>query len=129
MLASPFAAELLAGSLDYDAMVLDLQHGVGGPDHVYPLLQALGGADMAKGVVPLVRAASNDPASLGYALDAGARGVIMPLIDSRADAQQFVSACLHYPKGTRSWGPIRSDLMHRLRAERGSGGGGGGGGG
>ena len=48
---------------------------------------------------------------------AGARGVIMPLIESRADAERFVSACLHYPQGTRSWGPLRAELMHRLEEE------------
>ena len=127
MLSSPAAAELLAASLPYDAMTLDLQHGMGGSEGLYAWLQALGGSQIGRGVVPLVRAAENNAHHVGYALDAGVRGIIMPMVNCPADAEQFVSACRHFPEGTRSWGPMRAGLMAKLAEEARAGSGGDGG--
>lgn len=54
----------------------------------------------------LVRVAAGDPALIGRALDAGADGVIVPLVEDAAQAEAAVSAAHHPPRGTRSWGPL-----------------------
>ena len=118
-LGSPIATEVMAATVPFDAVTLDLQHGTSTTiENLYPLLQALGssgvGGYSAGGIVPIVRAAENDAASLGYILDAGARGVIMPLINCAADAEAFVAAARYPPYGTRSFGPFRANMMHRL---------------
>ena len=58
----------------------------------------------------LVRVADNDPGLIGRALDAGAQGVVCPLINSAADAARFVRAVKYPPVGARSWGPYRAQL-------------------
>ncbi|MHA7208970.1 HpcH/HpaI aldolase family protein [Arthrobacter sp. MDT1-65] len=54
----------------------------------------------------LVRVAANDAALIGRALDAGADGVVVPLVDSVADAEAAVAASHYPPHGARSWGPL-----------------------
>jgi 4-hydroxy-2-oxoheptanedioate aldolase len=54
----------------------------------------------------LVRVAANDAALIGRALDAGADGVVVPLVDSVADAERAVAASHYPPAGARSWGPL-----------------------
>lgn len=81
---------------------LDAQHG-----HFddRSLRDALGGR--TAGTAPiLVRVAANDPALIGRALDAGADGVIVPLVSSVADAEAAVAASRYPPSGARSWGPL-----------------------
>jgi 4-hydroxy-2-oxoheptanedioate aldolase len=62
----------------------------------------------AGGAAPLVRVARNDPWLIGNALDLGAVGVIVPMVDDAAQAARAVSACHHAPEGERSWGPVRA---------------------
>jgi 4-hydroxy-2-oxoheptanedioate aldolase len=52
----------------------------------------------------------NEPGIIGKVLDAGAYGVICPMINTRAQAEAFVSACKYPPQGTRSNGPVRAIL-------------------
>lgn len=83
-------------------VALDAQHG-----HFddRSLRDALGGrtADMAP---MLVRVAANDAALIGRALDAGADGVIVPLVSTVDDARAAVAASHYPPLGARSWGPL-----------------------
>ena len=58
----------------------------------------------------MVRVAANDPALIGQALDAGAQGVIVPLIDRPEQAAAAVRACRFPPEGGRSYGPMRAGL-------------------
>ena len=58
----------------------------------------------------LVRVADNDPGLIGRALDAGAQGIVCPLINSAQDAERFVRAVKYPPRGNRSWGPYRAQL-------------------
>jgi len=57
-----------------------------------------------------VRVSWNRPGEIMRALDAGAQGVIVPMIQSVADAQAAVGACRYAPDGYRSWGPSRNAL-------------------
>jgi 4-hydroxy-2-oxoheptanedioate aldolase len=102
-MASPFGAELLARA-GADYVCVDLQHGLASFDGLTPLLQgiALGGA------LPLVRVAENEAWQIGKALDQGALGVIVPLVETAEEAARAVAACRYPPDGSRSFGPSRA---------------------
>ena len=61
-------------------------------------------------VLPMVRVPWNEPGIIGKVLDAGAYGVICPMINTRAEAEAFIAACKYPPKGKRSNGPIRAGI-------------------
>jgi 4-hydroxy-2-oxoheptanedioate aldolase len=105
-LDSPVSTERI-GRLGYDYVVLDAQHGVLG----HPgLLAGLTAIDAGGRSVGLVRVAANDATHIGAALDAGAGGVIVPLVDDAAGAAAAVTAARYPPAGRRSYGPVRSAL-------------------
>lgn len=102
---NPYTAEVL-GHCGYDAITIDLQHGMFGVDAAIACLQAVS----ATPATPLVRCRSNDAEDIGHLLDAGAYGVICPSIDTVDQAQRFVAACRYPPLGRRSFGPSRGLL-------------------
>jgi 4-hydroxy-2-oxoheptanedioate aldolase len=102
---SPYLAEVLS-HCGYDAVVVDMQHGMFGMDHAISLLQAVS----AGPAVPMARCPSHDPATIGKLLDAGAYGIVCPGVDTAAQAAAFVSACRYPPTGARSFGPSRGLL-------------------
>jgi 4-hydroxy-2-oxoheptanedioate aldolase len=105
-LDSPGLAERLAG-VGYDYVVLDAQHGeLDGRAQAAALIAI----DAASGASGLVRVEANHATPIGRALDSGAAGVIVPLINSAADAAAAVAASRYPPAGIRSFGPLRSDL-------------------
>jgi len=106
-LDDPFAAELVAGC-GFDSVCIDLQHGLADPGRLSDFLRAI---ELA-GAVALVRAPWNDAASLMRILDAGALGVIVPMIGSAEDARAAVAACRYPPAGIRSHGPTRAVRAH-----------------
>ncbi|MTD53058.1 HpcH/HpaI aldolase family protein [Amycolatopsis pithecellobii] len=99
----PVIAEKLALT-GFDYVCVDQQHGLIGFDSFVATMTALA----RTGAAPLVRVARNDATEIGRALDAGANGVIVPLVDDAAQAGQAVAACRYAPAGTRSFGPTRS---------------------
>lgn len=104
-IAHTFTAEIMARQ-GFDALCVDLQHGTLEADSVLPMLQAISQTD----TVPFVRVAWNDPDRMMRALDLGAYGIIVPLINTAEEAALAVSACRYPPVGMRSSGPIRA--MH-----------------
>lgn len=102
-LASPFAAELMAHQ-GYDALTIDMQHGLMGYDIAVGMLQAISTTE----VTPLVRIPWNDPSMAMRMADAGAYGVICPMVNSRAECEAFVGALRYPPAGYRSYGPLRA---------------------
>lgn len=106
VLDAPVATERIA-RLGYDYVCLDMQHGLLG---YAGLLTSLTAIDAGGASVGLVRVEANDPTPIGRALDAGATGVIVPLVDSAADAARAVEAARYPPLGRRSYGPMRSML-------------------
>lgn len=100
---SPVTAEAMA-RMGFDWLTIDMQHGLIGYGDCRAMLQATAGA------VSLVRVPSHDPAMIGKVLDAGAQGVIIPLINSAAEAAAAVAACRYPPSGRRSFGPTRAAL-------------------
>jgi 4-hydroxy-2-oxoheptanedioate aldolase len=103
---SSLTAELGAAS-GYDYVCVDLQHGLSDERMMVSMLQAT----MAAGSTPLVRVAWNEPGLIMRALDLGAAGVIVPLIESAAEASLAVRACRYPPEGMRSYGPSRAELV------------------
>src|ERR1700680_847035 len=83
-----------------------MQHGMIEYQTMVTMLQAFSTTD----VVTLVRGPWNDPAHIQKALDAGAYGIICPMINNRAEAEKFVSSMRYAPLGSRSSGPIRASL-------------------
>jgi len=100
-LGSPAVIELAAAA-NPDAIVVDAQHGLW--DRA-TLEQAVGVA--AKSAPVLVRVAENSTLAIGQALDAGAEGVIVPLIETDEEAAAAVAAARFPPEGTRSGGGVR----------------------
>lgn len=110
---SAVTAEVLAAA-GFDYVCADLQHGaVDYPDMV-PMLAAVGGA----GATPIVRVPVNDPAVIGKVLDAGALGVVVPLVSSAEEAAAAVAACRYPPRGVRSYGPVRASTVLGSRDPR-----------
>lgn len=105
LLADPVVAELL-GACDADYVVVDLQHGAASWADLPTVCQAM----RAGGRAPLVRVPWNEPVHVMRALDCGAAGVVVPLVDSAEDAVRAVQACSFPPAGSRSWGPMWGDV-------------------
>ena len=97
-----FTAELMANQ-SWDSLTLDMQHGVIDYSHAISILQAISTTN----VVPLARVNWNEPGQIMKILDAGAYGIICPMVSNRKEAENFVQACMYPPKGYRSYGPIR----------------------
>ncbi|PAU74113.1 MULTISPECIES: HpcH/HpaI aldolase family protein [Halomonas] len=101
-IACPFTAEIMAEQ-GYDAVTIDMQHGLVGYEVGTNMLQAM----RASGVAPMVRVPWLDPGSVMKALDAGAYGIICPMINNAEEAARLVSYVRYPPIGTRSFGPTR----------------------
>ncbi|MFM7119578.1 MAG: HpcH/HpaI aldolase family protein [Gammaproteobacteria bacterium] len=104
-LANTHTAELLAHA-GFDWICVDLQHGLLDYGDLRHMLPAISGTP----TTPLVRVAGNNPAEIMKVLDAGAMGVIVPLVNNRAEAAAAVAACRYPPDGMRSFGPVRAAL-------------------
>jgi 4-hydroxy-2-oxoheptanedioate aldolase len=100
-----FAAEVMA-HMGWDSLVVDMQHGIVDYQAMVTMLQAIS----TTAVTPMVRVPWNDPAAIMKSLDAGAYGVICPMINSAEECAKFVGACRYAPRGYRSSGPVRAVL-------------------
>lgn len=101
MLREPLVAET-ASKAGYDWVCIDLQHGMAGFAELPGMLQAVSLGPAA----PLVRVPWNEDWMIGRALDAGAAGVIVPMVNTPEEAASAVAACRYAPKGRRSVGPV-----------------------
>jgi 4-hydroxy-2-oxoheptanedioate aldolase len=102
---SAFSAETMAHA-GWDTLTIDLQHGVVDYQAMLGMLQAISTTE----TVPLVRVPWLEPGILMKSLDAGAYGVICPMINTADDAAKLVQYTHYAPRGTRSFGPIRALL-------------------
>jgi 4-hydroxy-2-oxoheptanedioate aldolase len=105
---SAWTAELAARS-GHDWVVIDTQHGLIGYDVMLQMLQAI----TAGGVPSFVRVPWNEPGTIMKALDAGAGGVIVPMVNSAKEAEAVAGACRYPPKGFRSMGPVRARVVNQ----------------
>jgi 4-hydroxy-2-oxoheptanedioate aldolase len=99
-------AEMVAARGTTEAITLDLQHGLFDHGSALSAIRAIS----AHGPAPMVRLSGIDAALIGHLLDAGAAGVIAPMVESVAEAEALVAACRYPPVGGRSHGPIRTVL-------------------
>jgi 4-hydroxy-2-oxoheptanedioate aldolase len=102
MSGSPFVAEMM-GLEGFHYVCLDLQHGLMGYDSFLACMYAVTRTEST----PIVRVPSLDSELIGKVLDAGAHGVIVPMVESAAEAARAVSACRYFPEGRRSIGSSR----------------------
>jgi 4-hydroxy-2-oxoheptanedioate aldolase len=103
---SSFSAELL-GSVGFDWACIDLQHGLAASDTMVPMIQALA----VSRTPTFVRVPWNEPGAIMRALDLGAVGVIVPMVNDVASARAAIGACRYAPDGYRSYGPTRAGLL------------------
>ncbi len=99
---SSFTAEIMA-SAGYDSVTADLQHGAFDYHAALTMFQAM----RASGVAVMARVPWLDGGAIMKVLDAGAYGVICPMINTRQEAERLVSFVRYPPQGTRSFGPTR----------------------
>ena len=104
-IGNPFTAEIMAGA-GYDSLTIDWQHGALDYGDLLPMLQA----STYKPTVPFVRVPWLDAGAVVKALDAGAMGVICPMINTGADTAAFASYMRYPPRGQRSFGPTRASI-------------------
>ncbi len=104
-IANTFSAEILAAS-GFDSVTMDMQHGLVGYQKVVEMLQAVSGYN----ITPMVRVPWNDPSMVMRCLDAGAYGIICPMVNTKEECEKFVSACRYAPRGNRSFGPARAKI-------------------
>lgn len=100
-----FSAETMAHQ-GWDSVTIDMQHGVVDYQAMVSMLQGISTTP----AVPVVRVPWLEPGILMKTLDAGAYGVICPMVNSRDDAQKLVAWTHYAPRGTRSFGPVRALL-------------------
>ena len=97
-----FTAELMANQ-NWDSLTLDMQHGIIDYPNAVGMLHAISTTK----VVPMARVNWNEPGQIMKILDAGAYGIICPMVSNKIEAENFVKACMYPPDGYRSYGPIR----------------------
>ncbi len=102
-IGSAFTAEIMAAQ-GYDSLTVDVQHGALDYSSLLPMFQAM----RASAVVPIARVPWLEPGAIMKVLDAGAYGVICPMINTAVQAAQFVSYLRYPPNGERSFGPTRA---------------------
>lgn len=106
-IGNAFTAEIMAAQ-GYDSVSIDIQHGALDYSSVLPMFQAM----HASGVTPMARVPWREPGIIMKALDAGAQGIICPMVNSAAAAAEFVSFLRYPPHGQRSFGPTRAAIAH-----------------
>jgi len=102
-LAHPAIAEIMARA-GFDWLAVDLEHSVITIREAEELIRVIA----LHGVPPLVRLTSNDADQIKRVMDAGAHGVVVPMVNSRADAERAVASVYYPPRGRRGVGLARA---------------------
>ena len=89
----------------YDFLLFDTQHSAWEIKQLQPSIQTMRGKQAA----PLVRVAANQAYQICFALDAGARGIVVPMVNTSAEAEAAVRACRYFPLGNRSNAGVRGE--------------------
>ena len=101
-IGNSFTAEIMAAQ-GFDSITIDMQHGALDYSNLLPMFQAM----RASGATLMARVPWNEPGIIMKALDAGAYGIICPMVNSAEEAARFVSYMRYPPLGQRSFGPTR----------------------
>lgn len=102
-LAHPAIAEIMARA-GFAWLAVDLEHSVITIGEAEELIRVI----ELCGVVPLARLSSNDPVQIKRVMDAGAHGIIVPMVNSAPEAEQAVAAVRYPPQGRRGVGLARA---------------------
>ena len=102
---SPAVDVALLSDAGFDFLLFDTQHSAFELKQMGAPIAAMKG----KKTAPIVRVAANEAYQICFALDAGARGVIVPMVNTRAEAEAAVRACRYYPAGNRSNAGVRGE--------------------
>jgi 2-keto-3-deoxy-L-rhamnonate aldolase RhmA len=105
-------AEIVAGS-GFDWILIDTEHAPFSPEGLQNVLTAFNGQES----LPIVRVPWNNPALIKQALDLGAGGVLVPMVNTPDEARAAVAACRYPPEGIRGFGPRRASDYYRRVAE------------
>jgi 4-hydroxy-2-oxoheptanedioate aldolase len=108
-LASAYTAEICAGA-GFDWLLVDCEHG---PQSLPLVLAQLQAIEAAGGAHAVVRVPSDDPVALKQYLDLGARSVLVPMVETAAQAEAVVRACRYPPVGVRGVGGARANRWGR----------------
>lgn len=109
VIPSPVVTQALAAA-GADFVVVDREHGPIGPESMQAMIAATAGTPCAA----LVRVPKIDEAEAKAALDAGADGVIFPMVGDAADAERAVAAVRYPPAGRRGFGPFVAAARHQV---------------
>lgn len=110
-LANPFAAEIVAGA-GFDWALIDMEHAPNDLQSVMAQLQVLAAYD----TTALVRPDWNDPVKIKRLLDAGAPGLLVPMVQNPAEAKSAISASRYPPRGVRGVsGTTRANNFGRIQ--------------
>ena len=99
--------------MGFDYVCVDTQHGAIGYADAVPMIQAI----LLGNSSPVVRVPWNDPGIIGKMLDAGAHGLIVPMVNTPEDAQRVVEAARYAPLGSRSYGPTVAAMRNNSYLE------------
>lgn len=105
-LNNDLAMEMIA-SQGCDYALIDLQHGVADISQAISMVRAV----QFHGTNPLIRTPFCDTEMIGKALDGGAEGIVVPMVESAETAAKLVQACCYPPHGIRSYGPVRASIL------------------
>lgn len=111
-LGSTGAAEIL-GRAGFDWLLIDQQHSAVGPELLLEMVRAVN----ASGSSPMVRIPRNEPNWFDQALDAGAHGVMVPMISDQPSAERAVASARYPPHGSRSIGGYRAQYSFAIPRE------------
>ncbi len=103
-----FVSAEIAARQPVDYVCIDNQHGVNDYIVSASMIQAI----ELSGGTPIVRVPWNEPGIIGKMLDAGAHGVVVPMVNTREQAEAVVRSARYAPDGSRSWGPVIAGMRH-----------------
>ncbi len=108
---APNVDVVMLADAGYDFLLFDTQHSPWELKQLPPSIQSMRG----KKTAPLVRVSANQPDQICFALDAGARGIVVPMVNTRAEAEAVVRSSRYFPAGNRSnagergeWGQFKN---------------------
>lgn len=103
---SPELAQICAHS-GFDTVLIDMEHGPIGIESAYRMVTAMAGSKAEA----WIRVTNNDPTLIKAALDTGATGIVVPMVTTKAEAEQAVAAAKYPPQGIRGFGPFRPQFQ------------------
>jgi 2-keto-3-deoxy-L-rhamnonate aldolase RhmA len=103
---SPELAQICAHS-GFDVVLIDMEHGPISIESAARMVTATLGSSAEA----WIRVAANDRTLIKLALDTGARNIIVPMVTTKAEAEQAVAAAKYPPRGMRGWGPFRAQYQ------------------